>query len=102
MSDKHRYSSYGNFLRTKFGCKVYKVSVDGGFNCPNRDGTVGTGGCTYCNNDSFRPATATRLKSVQTQAAEGIEYLKNRYGRIGISSCPFFSLNHAADHPENF
>jgi uncharacterized protein len=80
MTDTPRYNSYGSFLKTRFGCKVYKVSVDGGFNCPNRDGTIGTGGCIYCSNDSFRPATASRLKSVQTQAAEGIEYLKNRYG----------------------
>jgi uncharacterized protein len=97
ISDKRRYSSYGNFLRTKFGCKVYKVSVDGGFNCPNRDGTVGTGGCTYCNNDSFRPATATRLKSVQAQAAEGIEYLKNRYGaRKFVIYFQPFTNTHAA------
>jgi uncharacterized protein len=79
-AENRRYNSYGSFLRNKFGCKVYKVSVDGGFNCPNRDGTIGTGGCIYCSNDSFRPATASRQKSVQAQAAEGIEYLRNRYG----------------------
>jgi radical SAM protein (TIGR01212 family) len=79
-TEKSRYSSYGHFLKAKFGCRVYKVSVDGGFGCPNRDGTVGTGGCTYCSNDSFRPATASRLKSIPEQAMEGIDYLKKRYG----------------------
>ena len=73
------YNSYGRFLRQKFGCRVYKVSVDGGFTCPNRDGTVAVGGCTYCNNESFRPASASRPKSVATQVKEGIEYLRKRY-----------------------
>jgi radical SAM protein (TIGR01212 family) len=75
-----RYNAYGPFIRQKFGCRVYKVSVDAGFSCPNRDGTVGIGGCTYCNNDSFRPDTATRLKPVSDQIKEGISYLKRRYG----------------------
>src|SRR5512138_3312392 len=74
-----RYNSYGRFLKEKFGCRVYKVSVDGGFTCPNRDGTVAVGGCTYCNNDSFRPKSADRLKSISVQVREGIEYLRKRY-----------------------
>ncbi len=74
-----RYNSYGRFLREKFGSRVYKVSVDGGFTCPNRDGTVGTGGCTYCNNASFRPRSANRLETIANQVAEGIEYLRKRY-----------------------
>ena len=74
-----RYNTYGNFLRKKFGCRVYKVSVDGGFSCPNRDGTVAVGGCTYCNNDSFRPKNSSSLKPISVQMKEGIEYLKARY-----------------------
>jgi uncharacterized protein len=74
-----RYNSYGRFLREKFGARVYKVSVDGGFSCPNRDGTVGTGGCIYCNNESFSPKSASRLRSIVEQVAEGIEYLRRRY-----------------------
>jgi radical SAM protein (TIGR01212 family) len=74
-----RYKAYSRFLREKFGCRVQKVSVDAGFTCPNRDGTLGRGGCTYCNNNSFRPGTASRRKSVSDQVAEGIEYLKSRY-----------------------
>lgn len=74
-----RYSSYGRFLREKFGCRVYKVSVDGGFTCPNRDGTVGAGGCIYCNNDSFRPKSASREQSISSQVEEGIKHLKRRY-----------------------
>jgi radical SAM protein (TIGR01212 family) len=74
-----RYNSYGRFLKERFGCRVYKVSVDAGFTCPNRDGTVATGGCIYCNNDSFRPKSADRLKSITEQVREGIEYLRKRY-----------------------
>lgn len=77
---KHLYNAYGGFLKGKFGCRVYKVSVDGGFSCPNRDGTLAVGGCTYCNNDSFRPKTASSLKPVPEQVAEGIDYLRSRYG----------------------
>jgi radical SAM protein (TIGR01212 family) len=79
-SDKHRYNSYGQFLKERFGCKVYKISVDGGFSCPNRDGIIGTGGCAYCSNDSFRPETANRLKSISQQVKDGIDHLTNRYG----------------------
>ena len=78
--EKYLYNAYGGFLKEKFGCRVYKVSVDGGFSCPNRDGTLAVGGCTYCNNDSFRPKTASSLKPVSEQVDEGISYLKNRYG----------------------
>lgn len=76
----NRYNAYGRFLKQKFGGRVYKVSVDGGFSCPNRDGTVGVQGCTYCNNNSFRPGTAGRLKPVGEQVLTGMQYLKKRYG----------------------
>ncbi len=74
-----RYNSYGAYLKERFGCRVYKVIVDGGFTCPNRDGTVATGGCTYCSNDSFRPGAVRRLLPVAEQVRQGIEYLGNRY-----------------------
>jgi radical SAM protein (TIGR01212 family) len=79
FSGGSRYNSYGAFLREKFGCRVSKIVVDAGFSCPNRDGTVGIGGCTYCNNDAFRPATARRLDAIPRQVENGIAYLKRRY-----------------------
>ena len=72
--------SYGRFLRDKFGCRVYKVSLDAGFDCPNRDGSLSTAGCTYCNGDSFRPKTSDRIKPIEQQLAEGADYLRRRYG----------------------
>jgi len=80
LDSRIRYNTYGNFLKKQFGCRVYKVSVDGGFSCPNRDGTVAAGGCAYCNNDSFRPKSATRLKPVSEQVQEGMAYLRKRHG----------------------
>jgi radical SAM protein (TIGR01212 family) len=78
LESRIRYNAYGRFLKERFGRRVYKVSVDAGFSCPNRDGTVAVGGCTYCNNDSFRPRTASRLKSVSEQLREGIEFYRRR------------------------
>lgn len=74
-----RYNSYGAFLKDRFGCRVYKVIVDAGFTCPNRDGTLAVGGCTYCNNDSFRPEEVRRVSPVPEQVQSGVAYLRRRY-----------------------
>ncbi len=73
------YNSYNAYLRTKFGCRVHKVSVDVGFTCPNRDGAVTIGGCIYCNNDSFVPSYARSRVSLRDQIKTGMEYLKGRF-----------------------
>jgi radical SAM protein (TIGR01212 family) len=77
--DMQRYSAYGPWLRRRFGARVYRVSVDGGFTCPNRDGKVGWGGCTYCSNDSFRPEGAGPERSLAEQLEEGISFLSRRF-----------------------
>lgn len=74
-----RYNSYSNYLKDMFGCRVQKVSVDLGFTCPNRDGSVARGGCVYCNNDSFVPPYARNRYSFHTQVTTGIEYLRKRF-----------------------
>lgn len=74
-----RYNSYNTYLRERFGCRVQKVSVDVGFTCPNRDGTVATGGCVYCNNDSFVPPYARLRVSLDDQIRTGMQYLKRRF-----------------------
>ena len=55
FNGKKRYNDYGSFIRGHFGERVQKISLDTGFTCPNRDGTKGIGGCSYCNNNSFNP-----------------------------------------------
>lgn len=79
--NKRRYNSYADYIRQKFGGRIQKVSVDAGFTCPNRDGALGTGGCTFCNNDAFNPAYCYGDKPINMQLDEGIRFLKNRYPR---------------------
>ena len=78
---QRRFNAYSNYFKKKFGERVQKVSVDAGFTCPNRDGSLATGGCTYCNNDAFNPSYCESSKSVTQQIKEGIEFHKVRYRR---------------------
>lgn len=74
------YKKYGKHLREKYnGKRVYKVIVDGGFSCPNRDGNKGYGGCTYCNVDSFTPELSRKSPTILTQIQNGMERAKNSY-----------------------
>lgn len=79
--DERRFNSYKRFLQEKFGTRVQKLTLDAGFTCPNRDGSVGVGGCSYCLNDAFNPSYCTPRKSVQQQLEEGMEFHRNRYRR---------------------
>src|SRR6266436_3804115 len=74
-----RYYAFSRFLRERFGTKVYRVTVDGGFTCPNVDGTVTTGGCVYCDNRSFSPNRRLPRTTVREQVRRGIVILENRY-----------------------
>jgi radical SAM protein (TIGR01212 family) len=73
-----RINSYGTYLRRRFGCRVSKVNVDGGFTCPNRDGTRGVGGCVYCNNSSFSPGGTQPAIPIEEQMAAGMGYHRQR------------------------
>ena len=73
------YNTFSSFVKERFGQSVQKVNIDAGFTCPNRDGTVGTGGCTYCNNESFKPEDCRPTLSVSQQVQNGISYLAGRY-----------------------
>lgn len=81
--DNRRFNSYSGYFSRLFGSRVQKLSIDAGFTCPNRDGSKGTGGCTYCNNDAFNPSYCTPSKSVTRQIEEGISFHKKRYRRAG-------------------
>lgn len=74
-----RYNSFGSYIKKKYGSTVYKVNVDAGFTCPNRDGTVGTSGCIYCNNDSFRPISCKPSLTMMEQIRNGIPHIQKRY-----------------------
>jgi len=75
-----RFNPYGSFLRRRFGCRVSKVNVDGGFTCPNRDGSRGTGGCIYCDNSSFSPKGTEAVIPIEEQMAAGMAYHRKRLG----------------------
>lgn len=74
-----RFNTYVGYHKMKYGSRLQKIVIDAGFTCPNRDGTVATGGCTYCNNDAFHPSYSTPDKSITLQLEEGIEFHKRRY-----------------------
>jgi len=74
-----RYNDYGSYIRTVFNGKVWKVSVNAGFTCPNRDGTVGTGGCTFCNNETFLPSYCKINAPIAEQLKNGIASFKKRH-----------------------
>ncbi|MCM0080079.1 TIGR01212 family radical SAM protein [Geomonas sp. Red32] len=73
-----RFNSYGTYLRRHFGCRVSKVNVDGGFTCPNRDGSRGTGGCIYCDNRSFSPKETVSIVPIEEQMEAGMAYHRLR------------------------
>lgn len=75
----HRYNDFSAWLSTLFPYKVQKISLNAGFTCPNRDGTVGYGGCTYCNNQTFNPAYCRTEKSVTEQLKEGKQFFARKY-----------------------
>ncbi len=80
--ERFYYNDYGSYMRRIFDFKVQKISIDGGFTCPNRDGTKGTGGCTYCNNRTFNPAYCHRNRSVTEQMNEGIAFFAHKYPQM--------------------
>jgi hypothetical protein len=86
---ERRFNAYSNYFRGIYGARVQKVSIDAGFSCPNRDGSKGSGGCTYCNNDAFNPSYCRPEKSVSEQIGEGIEFHKWRYNEA-ISYLAYF------------
>lgn len=76
-----RFNSYTEYIRDLFGGRVQKVVVDMGFTCPNRDGSKGTGGCTYCDNGAFSPSYCLPGEGLETQIAKGIDFHARRYRR---------------------
>jgi uncharacterized protein len=73
------YNDYSTRLREILGTRIQKISINAGFTCPNRDGKVGVGGCTYCNNQTFNPDYCQQDKSVTQQIAEGIAFFRKKH-----------------------
>lgn len=76
-----RYNQFVDYFKELYGCRLQKLVVDAGFTCPNRDGSLGRGGCTYCDNNAFHPNYSTPDKSIEQQLNEGKEFHRERYKR---------------------
>jgi len=78
---QRRFNIYSEYLKRTYGGRLQKLAIDAGFTCPNRDGTKGEGGCTYCDNSAFNPSYCVPGKTVTQQISEGIEFHRSRYRR---------------------
>lgn len=94
-----RFNSLSDYFIREFGGRVQKVSVNAGFTCPNRDGSKGSKGCTYCNNHAFSPSYCVALKPIKQQIAEGIEFHRKRYRRAEKFLVYFQSYSNTYDDP---
>ena len=84
-----KMNTYADYCRRLFGRPMQKLTIDAGFSCPNRDGTVGTGGCTFCNNEAFSPSYCHAQKSITQQLDEGIHFHAHRL-RQGTGFLAYF------------
>src|SRR5437899_2795101 len=80
FTTERRYYPFSRFLRERFGRRVFRVTIDAGFTCPNVDGTVAKGGCVYCDNRSFSPNRRLPRATVREQVQRGVTILQQRYG----------------------
>jgi radical SAM protein (TIGR01212 family) len=101
MTANRPFNSYAAYCKQKYGERLQKISIDAGFTCSNRNGTAGTGGCTYCDNNAFNPSYCTSTKPIMLQIEEGIEFHLKRYRRANKYiayfqpySNTYASLNH--------
>ena len=96
----NRYLNYNQVLKTEFSERVQKISINAGFTCPNRDGSKGTGGCTYCNNQTFSPEYCKSSKTVSVQVEEGIGFFHHKY-KAQLYLAYFQSYTNTYDTIEN-
>jgi hypothetical protein len=73
------YRDYASYIKEKFGMRVQKIALNPGFNCPNRDGKIGLGGCTYCNNQTFSPFYGKASTPIPLQLEQGIAFFSKKY-----------------------
>ena len=77
------YKDFATYMGEKFpGIKVQKISVNAGFSCPNRDGSIGTGGCIYCDNTSFTPEYCFNSKDIRAQIENGKKFFSRKYPQM--------------------
>ena len=92
-----RYHVYNDWVRKAHGGRMQKVSIDAGFTCPNRDGSKGVGGCTFCNNEGFSPSYLLQERDILRQIDIGIEFMRRRYPRTKNFLAYFQSYSNTYD-----
>jgi len=95
-----RFNSYPDFMKRSFGGRVQKLTLDAGFSCPNRDGTKGTGGCTFCLNAAFNPSYCDPQKPIARQIIEGISFHEKRYRRASKYLAYFQAFSNTHGEPD--
>lgn len=95
MEEVDLYNNYNQHLRALYGARIQKISINAGFSCPNRDGTKGVGGCTFCNNVSFSPEYCLPTKDVVTQMKEGIDFFSRYQGQQYLAYFQSFTNTYA-------
>ena len=95
-----RYHVYNDWVRKAHGGRMQKVSIDAGFTCPNRDGSLGVGGCTFCNNEGFSPSYLLEQRDILKQIDTGIEFMRRRYPRTKSFLAYFQSYSNTYDDLE--
>ena len=79
---ERRLNAYSDYFRKRFGERVQKITIDAGFTCPNRDGTCGWGGCTFCDNRAFNPSYNHPDKSISEQIRQGMAFHRKRLRNV--------------------
>lgn len=82
QQDDYPYNDYGRWIRNKFPFRVQKIAVDAGFSCPNRDGIISSGGCIFCDNNTFNPTYCDSRKSIRKQLEEGKNFFSSKYPKM--------------------
>lgn len=96
--NNRRFNTWADQVKKKYGTRMQKLSINAGFSCPNRDGTVSYGGCTFCNNAGFNPSYCDPKKTITEQIDEGLSFIKIRYPRAKMFVAYFqaYSNTHAS------
>jgi len=97
---ERRLNAYSDYFKRNFGGRVQKITIDAGFSCPNRDGSCGTGGCTFCNNRAFNPSYNDPEKSIEAQIRQGMAFHQKRYRKASRYLAYFQAYSNTYDDLE--
>lgn len=98
--NSRRINLASGFMKREYGTRLQKISIDAGFSCPNRDGTIAGGGCAFCNNDAFSPGYCRPETSIPDQLLKGMDFHRKRYRKAGKYLAYFQAYSNTHDRVE--